>query len=422
MDFERFSALGRKIDAAWGRVDRDERAFPAIASEALGSFEPGDFDLNDVGRFLLDTSIRQQPDTAFSNLPVTVHQGDNFHLELLVWTHATALIHQHAFSGAFRVMVGSSLHVDYAFNERKRINSRLLFGDIEAKRMRSLRVGDTLPILSGRGGLIHSLFHLDEPSVTLVARTGEDPDSAPQYAYFRPGFAFDHQWADADSRVSTIRRWFGVAASTKGWSAADALLERIAGLDPARLFAVMQRIAYRLPSEVLEGLLLSKLRVHQPELAEGLVALARITQCDASLIKSRGTIKDPDLRFFIALMLNAPSRAWVMDIIRARVPSSDPEETCAGWLLRIGDPHASGLALRNGSPLLLRLGMAFASVGAEAPRLANAITRGTPVEQAFATLATESTRLFEALLQADRTIRTTPELAVLFEPDSAQYS
>src|SRR5262249_6236027 len=156
--------------------------------------------------FLLDTKIRQQPETGFSNLPVTVYRGDAFHLELLVWTRASTSVHQHGFSGAFRVVTGSSLHSNYRFIERQRINSHLLIGDIEMTSMQLLNVGDVVPISAGREGLVHSLFHLDEPSVTLVARTGWEPESAPQYDLIQPRFAFDSKWADADERIAIVRR------------------------------------------------------------------------------------------------------------------------------------------------------------------------------------------------------------------------
>ncbi len=414
MDFGRYEALGRRIDAAWQRADRDERRFPAIACEALTAFEPDGFDLGDIGRFLLDTAIPQQPETRFSNLPVMLYCGDGFYLELLVWTRSTTSLHQHAFSGAFRVVAGSSLHSDYRFVERRRINSHLLVGDIEAIRMRLLRVGDVLPIISGREGLIHSLFHLDQPSATLVARTDQDPDAGPQYALIRPGFAFDSLWADADNRVAIVHRWFGVSADSGDPALAEGLLDRLVELDPARLFAILRAHANRLSEAILQDTFLDKLKARHPELAESLAEIVRIEQREGSLVATRSLINDPDLRFFIALLLNAQSNGQILDMIRARDAQADAEARCVDWLLRIGDPARLGVALRERSPLLLRLGMALGTAGADAPRLVEAIVRGQAFEDAFLEHFRADPRHYQRLLQADRAIRTAPELSALF--------
>ena len=93
---------------------------------------------------------------------------------------ATASIHQHAFSGAFRVVTGSSLHSEYEFVEQARVSQLLLLGEVRTQRLEALTRGDVRRITSGRAGLVHSLFHLDQPSVTLVIRTYGEPWAQPQ--------------------------------------------------------------------------------------------------------------------------------------------------------------------------------------------------------------------------------------------------
>ncbi len=413
MDFQKYETLGRRIDAAWHRAHRDEKQFPAIASEALAAFQPEAFDLQEVGRFLFTTSIPQQPATRFSNLPVTMYRGDGFHLELLIWTQATTSIHQHAFSGAFRLVEGSSLHSDYCFLEQQRINSHVLLGDIRMEDMRLLKRGDVLPIVSGRDGLVHSLFHLDEPSATLVARTSTDLDSGPQYELIKPRFAVDPFWAHADERMAMVDRWWRTAMDVGGAQRVEALLDQIGNWDLARILAFVLYHPDLFVGSVMPHQVLEKLRDFHVDLIGALTEGIQTEQRKNSLVVTRKLIKDPDLRFFIALLMNAQSRTQVLEMIRARQASIDAEMQCTDWLLRIGDPARLGLSLRERSPLLLRLGMAVSAAGTAAPHLLEAIVRGQSSEQALATLSAEDSAQQRALAQADRAIRGTPELAAL---------
>src|SRR5437763_9800560 len=55
--------------------------------------------------------------------------------------------------------------------------------------------GRTVPIVSGQS-CIHSLFHLDTPSVTVVVRTQHDPGTGPQFNYLPPHIAIDPHFSD----------------------------------------------------------------------------------------------------------------------------------------------------------------------------------------------------------------------------------
>ena len=183
MNFQQFQILGEEIHANLKHNSFDEQAFPAIAAEALSRIDlQNDFQLDQLAEFVITTKIKQQPSLAFSNLPPIVYRCEEFYIELLIWMDATTAIHQHAFSGAFRVLVGSSFHSVYEFNEHEQINSQLLLGDVRLKMAEILRTGDVRLIHSGRSGLAHALFHLDRPSVTVVVRNHGEPWALPVHA------------------------------------------------------------------------------------------------------------------------------------------------------------------------------------------------------------------------------------------------
>src|SRR5208283_3593659 len=184
--------LGEEIHAKLKRRSFDEKALPAIAAEALSCIElESDFQLDQLAEFLITTKIDQQPSCGFSNLPPIVYRCEEFYIELLIWMDATTTIHQHSFSGAFRVLVGSSFHSVYEFNEHERINSQLLLGDVRLKMAEILRTGDVRLIHPGRSGLVHALFHLDRPSVTVVVRNYNEPWALPQYSLAPPNIVYN---------------------------------------------------------------------------------------------------------------------------------------------------------------------------------------------------------------------------------------
>ena len=89
-------------------------------------------------------------------MPLVVYRGDGFYIELLIWVDGSTSIHQHGFSGVFRVIEGSSLHSVYNFRPTRRINSRALVGDIRFISLNYLKTGDQRRITSGPGGLAHA--------------------------------------------------------------------------------------------------------------------------------------------------------------------------------------------------------------------------------------------------------------------------
>jgi len=132
----------------------------------------------------------QPGDSCFGQPSLLLHRGHRFAIEVLFWLDGTNVIHQHLFSGAFHVLQGSSVHSRFEFRAGSRVNSGMWLGDVVLTGVELLRRGDTRPIRAGSAG-IHSLFHLDRPSVTLLVRTLNEADRQPQLAFVRPFLAFD---------------------------------------------------------------------------------------------------------------------------------------------------------------------------------------------------------------------------------------
>jgi len=197
-----FRDLGSLVEGRWRDVNYDERAFPEIAAQALAETNPKD--PWDIIRWLHTTPhlpSQQDVDGRFGNPPITLYCSPRFHIDVYFWLDGTTSIHQHAFSGAFQVLLGSSVHSQYSFEHQQHINSHFSVGQVCLNSAELLAEGDIRTIFPGRQ-FIHSLFHLDRPSATVTIRTYQNPDALPQYDFLKPCVALDSYFRDE----STIKK------------------------------------------------------------------------------------------------------------------------------------------------------------------------------------------------------------------------
>src|SRR5262249_50275153 len=76
------------------------------------------------------------------------------------------------------------------FKKKCEVNPHLLVGNILLKDVSMLGKGDIKKIHSG-SRFIHSLFHLERPSATIVIRSLAAPGTGVQYDYLKPYLAID---------------------------------------------------------------------------------------------------------------------------------------------------------------------------------------------------------------------------------------
>jgi hypothetical protein len=189
-----FVNLGSLVEKRWSDKNYDEDCFPEIASQALLEYDPSEHvDPWEIIRWCHVTPQlpgQQDVDARFGEPPLTLFAGPRFHVDVYFWVDGTTAIHQHSFSGAFQVLLGSSIHSQYRFENEQKISARFSVGRVVLNNVECLRQGDVRQILPGRK-YIHSLFHLDRPSATITVRTYGDPGAQPQYTYHKPSFALD---------------------------------------------------------------------------------------------------------------------------------------------------------------------------------------------------------------------------------------
>jgi len=333
-----FRELGQTVLARWKAENFSLADFPAIAAGALEENPPAEnVDLAALVRdFLLEDEQPFQTSSGFGQPELVVYDDPRFYIQLLFWLDGTTQIHQHEFSGAFHVLTGSSLHTEFTFENARAVTAHFRMGDLRLKETQLLETGSTVPIVSG-GACIHSLFHLEMPSLTVVVRTHSDPGTGPQFTYLPPHVAVDPFYTDALTTRRT--QLLDVLERTDDPAYSELVLAMVAELDFERGFFILQNCLGPLRNlgaweEVWEAFV-----AKHGELAAPIApTLDEIVWRD-TLVGFRGAVEDAELRFFLALLLNVPTRDALFGLISERF-TGDPAETVLRWageLMEVSD-------------------------------------------------------------------------------------
>jgi len=342
---EQFAKLGALIGGRWRDENYDENLFPGIAARALSEFNLLErIDPWQIVRWLFTTANvpeQMDPDAVFGDPPITLYVGSRFYIDAYYWLDGTTSIHQHSFSGAFQLLLGSSVHSRYRFENPQEINPRFLVGDILFDDVSLLRKGDIREIVAGPQ-LIHSLFHLERPSVTITVRTHKAPSAPVQYTYRKPFIAYDPFFKDqlVARQVQTV----GLLLGMKHPEADDIIGSLLDTADFQTTYAILEIAFASLCHRDLETLfglsrsnerfqaLLDRARARHGELADRLLPVLEEKWRQNDVARRRDQIKGEDHRFFLALLLNVPERQAILKLIRERFPDRDAIELVVGWV------------------------------------------------------------------------------------------
>ena len=342
-----FEDLGKRVETAWHRAHFSEAAFPDVCMEALCATPPSaHVDIDDVIAlgFRKERLPRQiDPDSVFGQPPITTFDNSRFSISVLFWFDATTAIHEHSFSGAFHVLRGESLHTSFRFTELEAVNEYLRIGKLETLGVELLERGAVREIRSG-GGTIHSLFHLEHPSVSVVVRTHRASISRPPYAYWRPGIACDETYDR--SELKRRRDLMDLVRKTRPDRLTAYCEDWLASTDFVSGFLGLRHCLELLPPE--DGdVFLQRVRERHPRLADLAQAVVENARREAFITRRRTTVKDRDLRFFLALLLNVRGREEILRVLSARAPLSDAVEQIVEWVHALAQLPAPGVDDRS---------------------------------------------------------------------------
>ncbi len=343
-----FTKLGRQLDERWRAAGHRASAFGSLACGALTELladSPASGD--DIARWAVasDSLPRQanQP-ISFGQPPITVYRGDGFYIEALYWLDGTTAIHDHAFAGAFAVLEGSSLHTTFAFDQSEFIDARIRLGSLSRENSELLAAGDVREIVAGRS-FIHSLFHLDRPSVSLTVRTYADAQAYPQLEYRRPGLAMDSSFSpEAPARKLAV---LDMLANTASQSFEPALHDYLRRADLLHCFRALEQTTVHASAHVhVAGgfeVVGERFAEHVPVLRGALAETVR----QRNIHSRRERVHEPEQRFLLALLLNVTDRGELLNIVRERTGAEDPVEPLMQWMAALakGGREAIGIDL-----------------------------------------------------------------------------
>lgn len=367
-----FQQLGDAVDAAWGRVDRDPERLPGIAAALLRERPAHEHTalhlvLDWVASVAADRFPTQaDPFASFGEPPVTTYWADDFRIDVNIWASSSTAIHQHAFAGAFQVLHGASLEGRYTFRETRRVSGALRLGELSLREMVRHRVGDVSEIAAG-AAFIHSLFHLDHPSATVVVRSHGDAAHLPQLLYDPPGVAFDSDLNGIFSPLEHRRLQVVQLVAATRPQALESLLTPM--LRDARLLWAYHLLADTLPSALAaRGTDFATLdqtmdrwfaEVAWPD--ADLAAVVRSAGRDrvrrGDVTQRRALFTEPDDRVVAAALRNASDRAAVTAFLAREFPDRDPLAVVLSFIDR-------GYEIRSPwNPQVCALGLHESSVG-----------------------------------------------------------
>jgi len=350
-----FDELGSLIEQRWRDKNYHEDSFPALAAQALTDADPiSHIDPWEIVRWVHKENQlpnQQDIDAKFGNPPLTLYAGPRFYIDLYFWIDSTTSIHQHAFAGAFQVLLGSSIHSHYRFEQEQPINAHFSTGQVLLNRVDLLKKGDIQRIYPGRQ-YIHSLFHLDRPSATLTVRTYHSPSGYPQYNYLKPYIA-ENPFLKETSTIKKIQT-VSLLLSIKHPEVDQMISELISISDFHTTFLILNEAFRYLTGNELERVfhissgrerfhgLLEKARLRHGKLIDLIPPVFDEIQRQSNIIHRRAYLTSSEHRFLLALILNVPDRAKVLDLVKQRFPQKDPVDAVAEWVMELGTTKLLG--------------------------------------------------------------------------------
>ncbi|GEM_PF-6576310 len=326
-DFQQFiNNIGHRVDRAWETQHREHSCFSGIAAEGLQAFSPCEY--FDVGALLKWASSRAalplNLDRAhiFGDTPVTIFDGRDFYIEALLWSNGTTSIHDHGFTGAWTLLSGSSLHTRWSFDRQLEVSQALLIGNLAPTGHELLGPADVREIRSGNKS-IHSLFHISNPSVSIVVRTAGRGRGGIQYEYRPNRIAFHsegaqryrpHLWRVLDACRADEELYLDVAA------------EPLGNGNPLIALVVLEHALSHSLSEHARAEVMRLAGNQHAEHLGAIVSSLRNMVSRSKIASRRGIFTSEEHRFLSAILLNVTGRNEVFSLLHKNEGESHPAD------------------------------------------------------------------------------------------------
>jgi len=331
-----FTAMGNEILDAWQKESFDDSVFSKIAYQALlDSDVHCCVNLESLTACLMSTDkipAQPYPNARFGDFRLCLFNCERFYIEIILWLEGTTTIHQHAFSGAFAVISGSSIHTRYHFSPTHELTASLLFGDVVFQSIEQLNEGDVREIIAG-AGTAHSLFHLAHPNISIVVRTHRDKQISRQFNYLKPYLAVDPFARNEHLKYQSD--FLGILLRIDPHVFLNTFIASATQLDLASHMMLIINHADILAQANCLDAVISDFRLRAPDYADQLHQSVRQLCLSNSIAAMRQKVKSENLRYFLAVLLNAPNRTACRQLLMKKYPSHDIEKLICDWLCEL---------------------------------------------------------------------------------------
>jgi hypothetical protein len=330
--------LGERVSRAWRRANYEGTALASVAeAELLAAPLGAELDLATLSEWVVrgdELPFQQSFTSTFGEPPVTLFWRPGFYIEALFWASSTPSIHNHAFTGAFTVLHGSSLQTTYRFEPVGRISEAMSLGTLAVECTEILQKGSVQQVLP-RDQLIHAVFHLDSPSVSLVVRSHSERNREGRFAYLPPYVAYDPTVEDqARTRRVQMLRLLAKVGSIHYATLARAA---IADGDLLTAFEVLHDavVGGRVPPAVVDQLITAS---HVRWGAHGTEVVASVLEArrQHSVAQLRHRVTEPDQRVFLGLLAGQPDWPSIRRCLETFQPGVSPEDAVVEWIRKFG--------------------------------------------------------------------------------------
>lgn len=311
-----------------GRTNAED-CFAQIATEVLTEVAAPRIDVLGLG----DWALRQKAlpkqvnlHTGFGQPPLVVYQEERFFLEVLVWFPSRTGIHGHGFSGAFRILDGYSIQAEYEFQEESAPEEGIRLGILKPRSIALMVPEKVCSILPG-ADFVHTVVHMGNPSLTLVARTYGQKGS--QFAFHRCGFACRSNW-----EMETITRQAQVleaVLTARPDAFAGRLADFLQNADGYHFFSVLDRLRQNVALSVFSKNVLPLMDAESSKTRQAAVAALQEGVRSAGLWSMIRSIPDPAKQFQLALSELFPDTEERDALLRQTGGNGDAAKVITEW-------------------------------------------------------------------------------------------
>lgn len=187
------NSLAKRIETKWREVDNNCYKFADIVLKELDEKELIDnFNFYDINNLLDEHEVKNvQIASEFSELHLKLFDNGKFYIEILNWIDNDTSIHDHGFAGVLVQLQGTGINAMYSFEEEEKVSHNLKLGSVKLDKVEISSKGCVRVIPCGREEK-HAVFHIEQPTISLIIRTHPITELSPQLNYFPPYVLIDH--------------------------------------------------------------------------------------------------------------------------------------------------------------------------------------------------------------------------------------